>query len=88
MHGAAIHRPCRTALAKSENFVWRVHRNPQARRWLCITRGSRGRERKAERARLAPANPTSERITGRWDKKLDTSTGLIEMGARQANLRK
>jgi len=41
-----------------------------------------GRERKAERAHLAPANATSERITGRWDKKLDTYTGLIETGAR------
>jgi hypothetical protein len=32
--------------------------------------------------RLAPANTSSERITGRSDKKLDTSTGLIVMGVR------
>jgi len=30
----------------------------------------------------APANATSERWTGRWDKKIDTTTQLIEMGAR------
>ena len=30
----------------------------------------------------AAANSTLERWTGRWDKKLDTTTGLIEMGAR------
>lgn len=29
-----------------------------------------------------PANTTSERFTGRWDKKLDPSSGLVEMGAR------
>ena len=29
-----------------------------------------------------PANKTIERFTGRWDKKLDTATSLIEMGAR------
>jgi RHS repeat-associated protein len=29
-----------------------------------------------------PANRTTERWTGRWNKKLDTSSGLIEMGAR------
>jgi RHS repeat-associated protein len=29
-----------------------------------------------------PADSTVERFTGRWDKKLDTSSGLIEMGAR------
>jgi RHS repeat-associated protein len=29
-----------------------------------------------------PADSTVERWTGQWDKKLDTSTGLIEMGAR------
>lgn len=28
------------------------------------------------------ANTTTEQWTGRWDKKLDTTTGLIEMGAR------
>ena len=28
------------------------------------------------------ANVTTERWTGRWDKKLDTTTSLIEMGAR------
>ena len=28
------------------------------------------------------ANITTERFTGRWDKKLDTTTSLIEMGAR------
>ena len=30
-----------------------------------------------------PSNATTERWTGRWDKKLDTTSGLIEMGARQ-----
>jgi RHS repeat-associated protein len=30
----------------------------------------------------APTNALSERFTGRWDKKLDTTTGLVEMGAR------
>ena len=29
-----------------------------------------------------PANATTERWTGQWDKKLDTTTNLIEMGAR------
>jgi RHS repeat-associated protein len=29
-----------------------------------------------------PANKTVERFTGRWDKKLDTASNLIEMGAR------
>ena len=29
-----------------------------------------------------PADTTVERWTGQWDKKLDTTTGLIEMGAR------
>ncbi len=29
-----------------------------------------------------PANSTTERWLGRWDKKLDTASGLIEMGAR------
>lgn len=29
-----------------------------------------------------PSNSAVERWTGRWDKKLDTVTGLIEMGAR------
>jgi RHS repeat-associated protein len=29
-----------------------------------------------------PADSTVERYTGRWDKKLDTTSGLIEMGAR------
>jgi RHS repeat-associated protein len=29
-----------------------------------------------------PANTTTERWTGRWNKKLDTATSLIEMGAR------
>jgi len=30
-----------------------------------------------------PANDNVERYAGRWDKKLDTTTGLIEMSARQ-----
>jgi RHS repeat-associated protein len=30
----------------------------------------------------APANAMSERWTGRWDKQLDTASGLIQMGAR------
>jgi CheY-like chemotaxis protein len=34
---------------------------PQGTARLCITRGPLGRERKTERARLAPANTTSER---------------------------
>ena len=29
-----------------------------------------------------PANTTSERWTGRWDKKFDSTSSLIEMGAR------
>lgn len=29
-----------------------------------------------------PSNTTVERWTGRWDKKVDTQTGLIEMGER------
>jgi len=29
-----------------------------------------------------PTNKAIERFTGRWDKKLDTSSGLIEMGVR------
>lgn len=29
-----------------------------------------------------PTNRTVERFTGKWDKKLDTATALIEMGAR------
>jgi RHS repeat-associated protein len=29
-----------------------------------------------------PSNDTTERWTGRWNKKLDTTTNLIEMGAR------
>jgi RHS repeat-associated protein len=29
-----------------------------------------------------PSNSTTERWTGRWDKQLDTSTNLIQMGAR------
>jgi RHS repeat-associated protein len=29
-----------------------------------------------------PANQALERYTGRWDKKLDTSSSLVEMGAR------
>jgi RHS repeat-associated protein len=29
-----------------------------------------------------PANATTERWLGRWDKKLDTNSGLVEMGAR------
>jgi RHS repeat-associated protein len=29
-----------------------------------------------------PTNATTERWTGRWDKKLDTQTNLVEMGAR------
>lgn len=31
---------------------------------------------------VTPGNTTAERWTGRWNKKLDTSSGLIEMGAR------
>jgi RHS repeat-associated protein len=30
----------------------------------------------------APTNATSERFTGRWDKKLDSTSGFVEMGAR------
>ena len=29
-----------------------------------------------------PSNTTVERFTGRWDKQLDTSTGLVQMGVR------
>ncbi|MEX0817471.1 MAG: PA14 domain-containing protein [Gaiellales bacterium] len=29
-----------------------------------------------------PANATSERFVGRWDKKVDSISGLVEMGAR------
>ena len=29
-----------------------------------------------------PGNSTAERFTGRWNKQLDTASGLIEMGAR------
>jgi RHS repeat-associated protein len=36
----------------------------------------------ALRSGTAPANATSERWTGRHDKKLDSSSSLIEMGAR------
>ena len=36
----------------------------------------------ALRSGSTPANATSERWTGRHDKKLDSSSGLIEMGAR------
>jgi RHS repeat-associated protein len=31
---------------------------------------------------VPPANTTTERWTGKWSKKLDTTTNLIEMGAR------
>lgn len=34
------------------------------------------------RAGSASANATSERFTGRWDKKFDSSSGLIQMGVR------
>ena len=30
----------------------------------------------------SPANTTIERWTGRWDKQLDTASGLVQMGAR------
>jgi RHS repeat-associated protein len=36
----------------------------------------------ALRSGSAPANATSERWVGRWDKKLDSTSSLIEMGAR------
>ena len=60
---------------------------------LCAERQSTGRAaRGAQRAKTSCGASTGThrarrrlcvtRITGRWDKKLDTSTGLIEMGAR------
>jgi RHS repeat-associated protein len=36
----------------------------------------------ALRSGSVPANATSERWTGRWDKKYDSSSSLIEMGKR------